>query len=141
LVVADAPVSAPPIVSRAWSAIAMHPAYFPQVAAKLVPEAVVVVNATLFSEPLAGDRWRVHALPATQLATEAGSALAGALVLVAAYASVTGLVSIDALIAGLDASLPERRRQHREPNERALRAGFAALPGGAAPAWPQERAA
>ena len=28
LVVADAPIAAPPIVSRAWSAIAMHPGYW-----------------------------------------------------------------------------------------------------------------
>jgi Pyruvate/2-oxoacid:ferredoxin oxidoreductase gamma subunit len=142
LVVADAPVCAPPIVSRAWSAIAMHPAYFPQVAAKLVPEAVVVANTSLFSEPIAGNRWRVHGVPAARLASEAGGALAGALVLVGAYASVTGLVAFDALVAGLLASLPERRRQHREQNERALRAGFDALPPGAEPAWPsRERAA
>ena len=141
LVVADAPVSAPPIVSRAWSAIAMHPTYFPHVAAKLAPEAVVVANLSLFTAPIAGDRWRVHGVPATQLANECGSALAGAIVLVAAYASLTGLVSLDALLAGLAASLPERRRQHRELNERALRAGFAALPAGAAPAWTEEERA
>ena len=142
LVVADAPVSAPPIVSRAWSAIAMHPAYFPLVAAKLVPGAVVLANAPLFREPIAGDRWHVHVIDATALASEAGSALAGALVLVGAYASATGLVGLDALVAALEASRPERRRQHREPNERALRAGFAALPRDSAPAWrSEERAA
>jgi 2-oxoglutarate ferredoxin oxidoreductase subunit gamma len=140
LVVGDGPVGAPPIVSRAWSAIAMHPAYFPGVAAKLAPGAVVLVNSALFVDA-AGDRWRVHAVPATQLATEAGSALAAALVLVGAFAALTGVVALDALVAGLAASLPERRRQHRELNERALRAGFAALPVGAAPAWPEERAA
>jgi Pyruvate/2-oxoacid:ferredoxin oxidoreductase gamma subunit len=139
LVVGDAPVDAPPIVSRAWSAIAMHPAYFPGVASKLTPGAVVVVNSSLFADPVAGDRWRVHAVPATQLATESGSALAGALVLVGAFAALTGLVALDGLVAGLAASLPERRRQHRELNERALRAGHAALPAGAAPAWPQEQ--
>jgi Pyruvate/2-oxoacid:ferredoxin oxidoreductase gamma subunit len=138
LVVADAPVNAPPIVSRAWSAIAMHPAYFPAAAAVLEPEAVVLVNTSLFSEKVAGDRWRVHGIPATQVASECGSALAGALVLVGAYAALTGLVSFDALGSGLEASLPERRRQHRELNERALRAGFAAVPANAAPAWPDE---
>jgi Pyruvate/2-oxoacid:ferredoxin oxidoreductase gamma subunit len=138
LVIADAPVSAPPIVSRAGSAIAMHPGYFPLVAAKLVPEAIVIANVSLFPEPIAGDRWRVYGVPGTEIATECGSSLAGAIVLVGAYASLTGLVSLDALIAGLAASLPERRRQHRELNERALRAGFATLPSGAAPAWPPE---
>ncbi len=142
LVVADAPVCAPPIVSRAWSAIAMHPAYFARVAAVLVPEAVVVANTSLFADPIAGDRWRVYGVPGTQLANDCGGALAGALVLVGAYAGLTGLVPFEALIAGLEASLPARRRQHREQNERALRAGFSAVPGGSEPAWPtQERAA
>src|SRR2546426_2161138 len=100
LVVGDAPIGAPPIVSRAWSAIAMPPAYFAAVAAVLVREAVVVSNTSLFREPVAGDRWRVYGIPATQLASECGSALAGALVLVGAYASLTGLVAFDALIAG-----------------------------------------
>jgi Pyruvate/2-oxoacid:ferredoxin oxidoreductase gamma subunit len=140
LVVADAPVCAPPIVSRAWSAIAMHPAYFSQVAAKLRAGAVVVSNTSLFSQPIAGDRWRVHGVPATRLASECGSSLAGALVLVGAYVSLTGLVAFEALIAGLAESLPERRRQHRELNERSLRAGFAALPTGAEPAWTNAQA-
>ena len=79
----------------------------------------------------------MYGVPATQLASDCGGALAGALVLVGAYASLTGLVPFEALIAGLEASLPERRRQHRELNERALRAGFAALPTDAEPAWSQ----
>jgi len=141
LVIADASVSAPPIVSRAWSALAMHPSYFPSVAPKLAPEAVVLANTTLFSDPIAGDRWRVYGVPATQLASECGSALAGAIALIGAFACLTGVVSLDALLAGLAASLPERRRQHRELNERALRAGFAALPEGIESAWPKERAA
>ena len=142
LVVADAPVCAPPIVSRAWSAIAMHPA--------LLPERRREARArsrrgrrtrSLFSDPIAGDGWRVYGVPATQLASECGSSLAGALVLVGAYASLTGLVVARRAVAGLAASLPERRRQHRELNERALRAGFARCRG-AEPAWPtKERAA
>src|SRR5262245_35677389 len=66
LVVADAPVCSPPIVSRAWSAVAMHPAYWAPVAAKLLPDAVVVVNSALFEEPVRDARWRVHAIPATR---------------------------------------------------------------------------
>jgi Pyruvate/2-oxoacid:ferredoxin oxidoreductase gamma subunit len=139
LVVADAPVGAPPIVSRAWSAIAMHPAYFPGVAAKLVAEAVVVANRSLFTDPIEREHWRVYGVNATQIASEIGSALAGALVLVGAYASLTGLVPLEALCAGLEASLPARRAQHRELNERALRAGFSAVPHGAAPAWPRKQ--
>jgi Pyruvate/2-oxoacid:ferredoxin oxidoreductase gamma subunit len=127
LVVADAPISAPPIVSRAWSAIAMHPGYWAGIAAVLEPGAVVVVNRSLCEEAIASDRWRVYAVDAARIASECGSSLAGA------------LVSLASLAAGLEASLPERRRQHRELNERALRAGFAALPEGREPAWQVSR--
>ncbi len=142
LVVADAPVSAPPIVSRAWSAIAMHPAGWDAVAAKLTPEAVVVRNESLFEDDALPEGWRAFALDATALASAQGSALAASMVLVGAYVSVTGLVAFEALQEGLAASLPARRAQHRETNERALRAGFDAVPRGVAPAWPSgERAA
>jgi Pyruvate/2-oxoacid:ferredoxin oxidoreductase gamma subunit len=137
LVVADAPVGAPPIVSRAWSAIAMHPAGWDAVAAKLAPDAVAVRNAALFEGAATPEGWRVYDLPATALAAAQGSSLAAAMVLVGAYASLTGLVGFEALEAGLEASLPARRSQHRETNRLALRAGFAAVPRGAAPAWPE----
>ena len=141
LVVADAPVCSPPIVSRAWSAVAMHPAYWAPVAAKLAANAVVVANASLFEEPIRGERWRVYDVPAMQLASECGSSLAGAMVLVGAYAGLTGLVTLASLVAGLEASLPARRRQHLEQNSRALRAGFEAVPRAAERAWPEEEQA
>lgn len=142
LVVADGPVSAPPIVSRAWSALAMHPTYWAPVAAKLARDAVVVVNASLFEQPIEAGERRVHAVPASRIASELGSSLAAAMVLVGAYAGLTGLVSLESLFAGLAASLPARRAQHREQNERALRAGFEHVPRQVAPAWtPEGRAA
>jgi 2-oxoglutarate ferredoxin oxidoreductase subunit gamma len=138
LVVADAPVSAPPIVSRAWSALAMHPAYWPPVCAKLAPEGVAVLNASLFEAPVAADGRRAFAVPATGIAAEQGSPLSAAMVLLGAFVGLTELVRFDSLVAALQASLPERRRQHGERNERALRAGFEAVPQGAAQAWPRE---
>jgi Pyruvate/2-oxoacid:ferredoxin oxidoreductase gamma subunit len=139
LVVSDAPVCAPPIVSRAWSAIAMHPGGWAPVAAVLEPHGVVVINGPLCEKEIAGDRWRVYGVDAAKLAAECGSSLAGALVLVGAYAGLTGIVSLESLAAGLEESLPERRREHREHSERALRAGFAALPHGREPAWAAKR--
>jgi 2-oxoglutarate ferredoxin oxidoreductase subunit gamma len=139
LVVSDARIAAPPVVSHAWSAIAMHPAGWAAVEEVLEPNGVVVMNQPLCANRIAGDRWRVYGLDAAGRASQCGSSLAGALVLVAAYAGLTGIVSLASLVAGLAASLPERRRQHREHSERALHAGFTALPSGAAPAWPGEQ--
>ena len=41
-----------------------------------------------------------------------------------AFAGLTGLVGLDALLDGMRESVPAYRSQHLEANERALRAGF-----------------
>ncbi len=135
LVVADAPIDAPPIVSRAGSAIAMHHRYWPAVVSKLRPGAVIVLNATLFEGEVDRAEHRVFDVPASRIAADLGSDLAASMVMVGAYVALTDLVSLDALIAGMEASVPAYRRQHIAANEQAIRAGFAAAPRGAAPAW------
>ena len=67
--------------------------------------------------------------------------MSAAMVLVAAYARITGLVGLEALVAGMRDSVPPYRRQHVEANEKALRAGFASAAPGLAPAWPASEAA
>lgn len=138
LVIADAPIQSPPIVSRFWAALPMHHAFWEPVRSKLRPGAVVVANASLFEGELDRDTHRVFDVPATAQATELGSALAASLVLAGAFAALTGLVGVDSLVTAMHDSVPSYRRQHLETNERALRTGFAALPANAAPAWPQE---
>src|SRR4051812_3373502 len=51
VVVAAGPVQAPPIVSHAWSAIALHPRYWDVLAPRLIDGAAVLVNSSLFDEP------------------------------------------------------------------------------------------
>jgi 2-oxoacid:acceptor oxidoreductase gamma subunit (pyruvate/2-ketoisovalerate family) len=135
LVVGDEPISAPPLVSRTWSAVAMHHAFWEPVARKLRPDAVVVVNASLFEGELDRSRHRVFDVPATKLASELGSPLSASLVLVAAFARITGLLSLDSLVDAMRASLPPYRSAHADANERALRASFEAAPAAIAPAW------
>ncbi len=135
LVVGDAPIESPPIVARGWSALAMHPAHFEPVRRKLLPDAVVVRNASLFDGETERPGHRVFDVPATRIAGELGAPLTASLVLVAAYASITELVGVDALVGAMRDSVPSYRRQHLEANERALRAGYEAAPRGAAPAF------
>jgi Pyruvate/2-oxoacid:ferredoxin oxidoreductase gamma subunit len=135
IVVGDSPVQAPPIVSHAWSALALHPRYWEPLRARLVPDAVVVLNSSLFEEPV--DVARVFAVPATEVATEElGNPMAVSMVATGAYVAVTGLVALDSAIAAMEESLPAYRRQHAEDNARALRAGAALVDPLAAPAWP-----
>lgn len=141
LVVADAPISTPPIVSRAWAALAMHPQFFAPLRAKLRSDALVVRNASLFREPLGAGAQRVFDVDATARATELGSPVVGAMLLIGAFARITGIVSLDSLLVAMRACVPPYRRQHVEMNERALRAGFESAPPGVAPAWRVEEAA
>lgn len=135
LIVGDAPIEAPPIVSRTWSALVMHHAFWEPLRCKLRPGAVVVVNAGLFEGEVDRDAHRVFDVHATRMAAALGSPLAASMVLLGAYAGITGLVSLKSLVEAMRASVPAYRRQHLEVNEKALHGGFEAAPAGAAPAW------
>src|SRR5262249_23561680 len=49
VVVADAPIEAPPVVSHAWSAIAMHDEFWAPLESKLRPGGLVLVNESTFA--------------------------------------------------------------------------------------------
>ena len=139
VVVGDEPIHSPPMLSRAWSAIAMHDRYWGAVAPKIRDGGVVVVNDSTFGADLGAVPARSFRVPATELAAEVGNELAGSMVILGAYAAVTGLVTVEALHAGMRQSVPAYRRQHIEVNERALTAGFEAVDKLAVPAWEPER--
>ena len=76
VVVADGPIEAPPVVSHAWAAIAMHDEYWEPVEAKLRPGGLVLVNDSTFTATSRPDV-TVHRVDATGVATEVGNALGG----------------------------------------------------------------
>ena len=139
VVVGDRPVQAPPLLSRAWSAIAMHDRYWGPVAPKLTGGGLLVVNDATFNAPLDEGRYAVHRIRAVELAAAAGNELAASMVILGAYVGLTGLVGFEAAVGGMRESVPAYRRQHLEVNERALRAGFDAVEPLAVPAWSAER--
>ena len=139
VVVADAPITAPPVVARAWSAIAMHDEFWEPLESKLRPDGVVLVNDATFEHEITAPV-NVVRLKATELAAEIGNPQAGTMVMVGAYSALTGLITLDSAIEAMQESIPSYRRQHIEANERALRAGYDAVTPGLYPAW-QEVAA
>jgi len=140
VVVADGPITSPPVVSRAWSTIAMHDEHWAPLVPRLRPGAIVFVNDETFTTRIEDDV-TVHRVAATEIAADLGNRLGGAMVMVGAYAGVTGLVGIDSLVAAMRASIPSYRVQHAEANERALRAGWGLLPRETSPAWASASAA
>jgi Pyruvate/2-oxoacid:ferredoxin oxidoreductase gamma subunit len=147
LIVGDAPVQAPPMVGSAWSAVVMHPAYAAGVPTKVRPGGVLLVNTSIPGEEAASDgvgpAVAVVRVPASDLAIGLGAAAAASMVAIGAYAAATGLVGLDALVAGVVDVLPSYRRQHTRSSQDALRAGadavreLASVP----PAWPALEAA
>jgi Pyruvate/2-oxoacid:ferredoxin oxidoreductase gamma subunit len=127
VVVADGPIATPPVVARAWSAIAMHDEHWAPIEPRLREGAVVVVNDSTFGHTIAAPV-TVHRLPATEIAAELDNALGASMVMVGAYAGHTGLVGLDALVEAMRASIPSYRSQHADANERTLRAGWDLLP-------------
>jgi Pyruvate/2-oxoacid:ferredoxin oxidoreductase gamma subunit len=135
VVVGDGPLRAPPLLSHTWSAIGMHDKFWAPVAPKLRPGGLVLVNDSTFETPLDAESYRVFRVPATEVATRLGNELGGSMVMAGAYAGITGLVGLDALIEGMRESIPSYRRQHIAANESAIRAGFDSVEHLACPAW------
>jgi len=136
VVIADGPIVSPPIVSTAWAAVALHSEFWEPLASRVRDGGVVLVNSTVFDAPLDRTRFTVIDVPATDLANTAGNPLGASMVAAAAFARATGLVSFDALIAGMRDSLPPYRRQHAESNIATLQVGWDAVaPMPAAQAW------
>ncbi len=63
-------------------------------------------------------------VPATDTADALGNPLGGSMVMAGAYAAVSGLVGLDALVEGMRESIPPYRTQHIAANETAIGAGF-----------------
>lgn len=134
VVIADAPITTPPVVARAWSAIAMHDEFWEPLEPRLRPGGIVLVNDATFAHEITGPV-TVYRVAATEIAAEVGNPLGGAMTMVGAYAALTGVVALDSLVAAMRSTIPSYRRQHVEANERALAAGWDAVPRGAHPAW------
>lgn len=133
VVVGDAPLESPPIVSRVWAALVLHDRYWEPVRARLRPGSQLWSDPAHGATPPAGVA--ALPLPAEQIAHSAGAPLAVSLVMLAAFCRATGLVALDALREALRLALPERRARHLPANLAALDAGAAAAPTGAPAAW------
>jgi Pyruvate/2-oxoacid:ferredoxin oxidoreductase gamma subunit len=135
VIIGDGPLISPPIVSHIGTALVMHHQFWATTQAKLRPGSLIMINSSLFEGELDRASHRVVEIPATQLATEAGSPLAASLVLLGAYAKITQIVGLPALTQGLRESLPTYRSQHLPLNESALRLGYDPSSETRLPAW------
>ena len=134
VVIGDSPITTPPVVAKAWSAIAMHDEFWAPLESRLRPDGLVLVNDVTFAHEIAAPV-TVHRVAATEIATEVGNPLGGAMTMIGAYAAITEIVALESLVEAMRSTIPSYRRQHIEANERALAAGWGAVGRGAHPAW------
>jgi len=123
-----------PVVSEGGAALVMHDKYLDEmVIPKLRPNSLIVSEASIVEQLPDVTGHRLIAVPAKLIALEIGNSQSTGLVMLGAYAAITGLVGVESLIDAMKQVVPSYRRQHVEANERALRAGDAAAPRLAAP--------
>ena len=125
IVMSDEPIEAPPVVSETWSAILLHHEYWASVRDRIRDDGVVLVNSSVFEDAVDRDRYTVHEIPATDMATDMGNLVLANMIMVGAYATLTGVIDLESTIAGMRQAVPPYRQQLIEANEAALRAGAA----------------
>jgi Pyruvate/2-oxoacid:ferredoxin oxidoreductase gamma subunit len=137
LVMADDRVEAPPTVGDAWAAVVLHPDYAESVLTKVRTGGLVLRNSAVFEGPLERSDVEVVDVAATEIALEAGHVMAASMVMLGALSTLTGLVTLRALAAGIPACVPAYRQRHLEVNDRAVKAGARSVsPSGSRVAWP-----
>lgn len=136
LVIADREIHSPPIVAKVGTVLAMHHAFFEPIQKKLRPGAVVIVNSTVFEAKIDLADVQLFEVPASRIAADLGVGMAASLVLIAAYANLSGLVSLESLVKAMEQSIPSYRSQHIEGNAKAIRTGFGAVDANLLQAWP-----
>jgi Pyruvate/2-oxoacid:ferredoxin oxidoreductase gamma subunit len=140
MVIADQPVSSPPMLSKIGVALAMHHEFWGNLEMRLRPGAVVILNDSVFVGDVTDKDVIVHRIPATKLANDLKLPMGAAMVFLGAYAKLSGIVSLESLIAAMTASLPSYRTQHIESNTKALTAGYESVEANLSPAWAEKAA-
>lgn len=125
LVYADAPISTPPLVARAWSGIAMHHRFWHDMKSKLIDGGLLLLNMPVVEKDADLARFHCIEIPAVPIATNLGTALGAAMVMIGAYAKLTGAASIESLRDAMAASMPPYRQKHVPSNIAMLDAGYA----------------
>lgn len=132
LVLSDRPIDAPPTVDQAAAGIVMHHEHAAATLAHLAPDTTLFLNRPIVTAAhvpmtLAASATLIE-VPAADLAVDAGSILLATMVMLGAFATVTGLVSAAALEQAVAGSLPSYRQQHIDANLGALRLGARSAP-------------
>ena len=112
-----------PISPNPDTLVGMHQFLFGKYQPGVKPGGRLVINSSLIDASTARSDCRILAIPANVIAEGIGNVRAANMVVLGAYAEVSGAVLLESLIASLPEVLPPHRHKLIPFNEQALRKG------------------
>jgi 2-oxoglutarate ferredoxin oxidoreductase subunit gamma len=112
-----------PIVRRPSSAIVMNMPSMDAFEPMVKPEGVLVVNSSLIPRRSERTDIRTFHIKASELATELGEVRLANVICLGCLVEARRMVTLDQVVAALDAHLPERHRKLLPLNQQALKMG------------------
>ena len=128
VVVSDEPVASPK-VEEADLVIAMNRPSMELFEKALVPGGVLIYNSSLIDVKPTRQDIQVVAVPCNDIANDLGSLRSTNMVMLGAYAGVTGEYSVDTLMGALRHKLGPSKEKFMPANQKAIEAGMAAVRG------------
>lgn len=128
VVVSDEPVASPK-VEEADLIIAMNRPSMELFEKALVPGGVLIYNSSLIDVKPTRQDIQVVAVPCNDIANDLGSLRSTNMVMLGAYAGVTGEYSVDTLMGALRHKLGPSKEKFMPANQKAIEAGMAAVRG------------
>ena len=128
VVVSDEPVASPK-VEEADLVIAMNRPSMELFEKALVPGGVLIYNSSLIDVKPTRQDIQVVAVPCNNIANDLGSLRSTNMVMLGAYAGVTGEYSVDTLMGALRHKLGPSKEKFMPANQKAIEAGMAAVRG------------
>jgi 2-oxoglutarate ferredoxin oxidoreductase subunit gamma len=115
-----------PVIGRPASLLLFNQLAVDKYFDRIAPGGLCIYNSSLVEQmPQHRSDVEMVAVPANDLAAEVGNARLVNMIVLGAYVSRSGVVSLDSLKAGLDKILPERNKRFIPANMQALDRGVA----------------
>jgi 2-oxoglutarate ferredoxin oxidoreductase subunit gamma len=122
--VSDEPIGSP-LTDTPSAVIALNPPSLEMFEPKVLPNGLLIVNSSIAKEQVNRNDIRSLRIPATDLARdEFQNERMANMILLGALVRVTGVVTLESLMAALQKNLPKRRHHLLEPNRKALQKGW-----------------
>jgi 2-oxoglutarate ferredoxin oxidoreductase subunit gamma len=122
VIISGEPIGSP-IIRQPTMCIVMNPPSMEKYDALVKPGGLLVANSNLVQSKSARDDTTTVYVPANKLAAELGNVKMANVILLGALLGMREVLPIDSIKRTMDLHIPERRKQIRAPNKRALDRG------------------